>query len=291
MWLSRSKKQRFFLTLSSAIFPTLSALNHKPRDSGFLERRNLFPSLTGGHVEANNFKPFENEKDVFLLERNVCHSLIASVASYPALAASSLAFLVFGPHGESNGQDPGGTFAPSVGIRVCWLSCPPALGFLKLWGYPPIPTTLATVSACLTLQGCWGVGSWPCSEPIKDPTWKGPRCARAYSHMDGRLDSPEEPGPGPHLWVSGFRSLALRDAGVSGRRSRFGRHRGCGECKAARPDSALPAWAPRRQVGALCPRRSGPGVLGSVPGALLPSRRPRARTEQVRGRHTLGLRP
>lgn len=101
------------------------------------------------------------------------------------------------------------------------------------------------------------MGSWP----IKDPAWKGPRRTRAYSL--------EEPGRVHISGPLGFAISPCRDAGVSGRRSRFGRHRGCGECKVAKPDSALPAWAPSRQV-----RAGWGGSAGLSPRRASPSRRP-----------------
>lgn len=80
MWLSRSKKQRFFVTLSSEIFPVLSALNRKPRTLASSAQKSLPKSHGAGggaSLRVNNLKSFEKEKDFSHLERNVYHIPVA----------------------------------------------------------------------------------------------------------------------------------------------------------------------------------------------------------------------
>lgn len=157
MWSSRSKKQRFFVTLLTAIFANLFALDRKLWDFGH-GSRNLFSYLHGGQFEANDLKPFENEKHLSLLRRNLCHSLIANAIPCHVFAASRLGVQVFGPQPERSSQGAAGPSLHQWATGSAGLAANLLLNSLKHWGHPTITTALGTAPACQNLQGCFARG-------------------------------------------------------------------------------------------------------------------------------------
>lgn len=181
------------MTLPTAVFSTRSALNRKPWGFGH-GRRNLFSNLRGGQVRANNFKPFENEKDLSHLERNLCR-LGTDLSGLRSAQPGSLGLWSARGRAVPKVQR---DLSSSVGDRVCSPSRRLALDSLKLWGHPTITTAVATVPACLTLPGCVGGGGvlWtagleghrPWTRTGKDRGPKPPRGTRANSHRDRRRE-------------------------------------------------------------------------------------------------------